>query len=332
MEKELQAQLNLSDADLQEWKQLAGGDDLAVWAYKNNKIEVDKYAEWACEKHQIPFVQDSFFHDVNINYSFWNEVKDRAEWSEKYLPVYKWEKIIFAACLEFPKEKTSVNIVPILVSPEKLDMCWQKIQNFTKVQEAIYEKTSSTTENKNPKTTDINQQKTVRNTIVSKSLNLFNTIVNQTILTQIEPHSSQNVYEQLYQLSSTYFKGVIIFSFQNNVFKPIEWSPSMEGPATPIPIDKPSVFKMIVNSRVAYHGFIAENPVHKNFFEPWGYKTLPKHVTLVPLISPDKIIIGAYMGISDVAVHQKFLYKIKNWTKHITKHVKDSIEQLEDAA
>ena len=141
-------------------------------------------------------------------------------------------------------------------------------------------------------------------------------------------HGGQEVYKGVFKLSEQFFKGVIIFSFHDNEFTPVEWSDSMSGPATPIKIEKPSIFKMIVKSRSSYHGFIVNNEQHSQFFTPWGFDTLPKHITLIPVFNSSKNIIGAYMGISDQVIDKKHLHKITKWGNMLAKTLQESINNI----
>ena len=308
MKKEWQTNFNLSEKDYTEWKNSDQQDSLAVWAIKDNKINLDQYMDWATQHYQIPFLTDSFFHNITINLQFWNRIKDREEWNNTFLPLYEWQDILFAGCIK-PVEKTlDKNIVSILVSPKNLNMFWKKITELS--QPAVSPVQQKSTIN-NPKT-PAGQTKAG---FFSKPASLFNTIINKTILTQIISVTTNEIFNQVFKLSEKYFTGVLIFSFHNNHFKPMEWSDSMSGSAIPIEIDQPSIFKMIVNSRSPYHGFIVDNEVHNEFFTRWGFSKLPKHITLIPLLNNSNDIIGAFMGIADEIVHQKHLYEITKWTK-----------------
>ena len=162
------------------------------------------------------------------------------------------------------------------------------------------------------------EQKT-HSEFLSNPLTLLQTMVRNTALTQLKMFRGSDVVSQVAQISEKYFIGIIIFSFQNNQFTPIEWSDSMAGPATPINIEKPSIFKMIVKSKSPYHGFIVDNEIHKQFFTPWGFEALPTHVTFIPIFDNSKNIIGAFMGIASKPIHQKHLHQITKWAASLSK-------------
>ena len=112
----------------------------------------------------------------------------------------------------------------------------------------------------------------------------------------------------------------------------MEWSKSIDGPATPVKIDTPSIFSIIVKSSSPYHGYIVKNEQHTNFFKPWGFKTLPKHITMIPVFDSSKNIIGAYMGIADKTIQEKHLYEVQKWTKPLVKILQNPKKQIKTSA
>lgn len=313
MEKEWQKKFNLSTEDYNKWENSSQTDNFAVWALKNNKLHPDQYMDWATQHYQMPFLTNSFFHNITINQEFWNRTQDRENWDETFLPLYEWDKVLFAGCIKPPEKKLDTDIVLILALPKNLNIFWEKIKKFSEAK-------SNTGMTKNTVNTTIpenNNQKT--SGFFLKPTAILNTIINNTLISQLKTMSGNKIYEQIFSISEKYFTGVTIFSFKNNEFKPVEWTDSMAGPAKPIKIKEPSIFKMIVNSRSSYHGFIVKNKHHDQFFTPRGFSILPKHVTLVPVFNNTKNIIGAFMGVSDKIIHQKHLYEIKEWTKPLEK-------------
>ena len=155
---------------------------------------------------------------------------------------------------------------------------------------------------------------------ISKPLSLFNTLLTKTSTTEADTavESEYTTYEEIFAVSEKYFSGVIIFSFLKGEFTPIRWSPNLKGSPTPVKTDKPSLFRMTVQSRSPYHGFIIPNEQHKSFFNGWGFSETPKHVTCIPLFNNVKHIVGAYMGIADETLDQKCLYLATKWSKSVS--------------
>ena len=328
MDREWQARFHLSESDYNEWQNSAKKDSFAVYAVKSNKISMDQYIEWALHCYQIPFLTDSFFHNITINQELWNRVQNRAKWSETFLPLYEWDNILFAGCLAKPEKPIDPSIVPVLVSPKNMRLFWNKIQTWSDPKTSM-EQTKGHQLAVAQASPQLNQNaEHTKTDLLSKSTSLLNTFIKTTIgsSSQINIHENE-VFAQVFKLAKKYFTGVIVFSFQNKEFQPLEWSDSMEGPATSVKTDKPSVFRMIVHSRSPYHGFIINNEQHKQFFGPWGFKKLPKHITLIPIFNDSKNIIGAFMGIADKHLHQKYLYEITKWTTHLSKTLEDTEKQ-----
>ena len=329
MEKQWQERFHLSEADYNEWQSSAQEDSFAVYALKTNKIHNDQYMEWALHCYQLPFLMDSFFHNITIHQQLWDRVKDQAQWSETFLPLYEWDNVLFVGCLQVPKKELARNMVPLLVSPKNLRIFWHKIKTFSSSAQIAVPKVEREKElaldsiEEDPETA-----------VFAKSTGLLNTFIKTTIGSsrQQVQIKGNKVYDQVFKLSEKYFTGSIIFSFQDKVFQPVEWSDSMEGPAVPIQTDKPSIFRMIVRSRSPYHGFIIDNEEHRQFFGPWGFKELPKHITLIPVFNSAKSIIGAFMGIADKNLPEKYLYAITKWTGHLSKALSETAKQNKKSA
>lgn len=317
METAILKALNLSETDYREWKRTDKENSFLYWAMKNNKLPTDQYKNWAIQHYKIPFLNDSFFYNITINKQLWEQVKDREKWNDSFVPLYEWESILFAGCIEPPKNLQNKNTVPVLSSLKNLNSFWKKIQMLSQQKTKKLYSPNHTTKTSNTSKTSSANPGVSSNTFIG-------TILSKTIIGKIKALTENNVYSQVFKLSEKYFVGVIVFSFLNNEFKPIEWSDSMEGPATPIGIDKPSIFRMIVHSKNAYHGFITDNEQHKKFFTPWGFNNLPEHVTLVPVFDGENNIIGAFMGVGDKTVHHKYLHLIKEWVKPLSKVIQEN--------
>ena len=85
---------------------------------------------------------------------------------------------------------------------------------------------------------------------ISKPFSLFNTLLTKTSNTEtdISSESEYTTYEEVFKVSEKYFSGVIIFSFLNGEFTPIKWSSNLKGSPTPVKTEKPSLFRMTVQS------------------------------------------------------------------------------------
>ena len=146
---------------------------------------------------------------------------------------------------------------------------------------------------------------------------LLDTVIKNETQTQIKQMAEDEICDQVLKKSKRFFIGSIIFSFQNKEFTPLEWTSSLKGHSIPIKTDKPSCFRIICMSKKSYHGFVVQNEQHKHFFKLWGFKAVPEHVTLIPVLNKEQNVIGAFMGIAEQDVSHKALYEVEKWAKQI---------------
>ncbi len=58
----------------------------------------------------------------------------------------------------------------------------------------------------------------------------------------------------------------------------------------PIDLSQPSLFRIVVRTRMPYHGHVVERPVNTGFFRAWGIRKTPPHVTAIPLSSGGHLV------------------------------------------
>ncbi|MGE0764073.1 MAG: hypothetical protein AB7N80_12405 [Bdellovibrionales bacterium] len=61
--------------------------------------------------------------------------------------------------------------------------------------------------------------------------------------------------------------------------------PSNSEATQSIDINQPSLFRIVVRTRMPYHGHVVESPINTGFFKNWGLRQTPPHVTAIPLAS-----------------------------------------------
>jgi len=325
--KEWQKVFDISHQKYQEWKKHCSEESVLTWALKNKKIDVTQYLKWAKDHFRIPLLNDSFFKVNTIQFRLWKSIKELEQWHEFFLPIHEWKGIVFAGCLEPPKI-TNKSVTPILVSPEKLTECWDKIQTFP-VSEftrssshqsriiRLYHSIKSHKSNKKRKPQK--NKETKLNRITKFGTAIFSTFSSSSSQTSIKDKCA-NILEQADQI----FFGSIIFSYnKKEQFTPIVWSSSLNGPAKPTDTDIPSIFKIIKDSHQLYHGFIIKNKIHDQFFNDWGFDSLPQQVTLIPIFrySQPSVIVGAFMGIAKISIHPTKLKRMINVCSPLEKYL-----------
>ncbi len=331
---------NISLAHFQEWeKQTPKEESTTMWALKNKKIDTQEYLKWASNHYGIPILDPAFIHNISISFEFWNEVKDKATWNEAFLPVFKWEESIFSACIEKSSHHNTA-IQPLLLAPDALKTCWQKIQSFnTKITSPslIASDSDSTSDSISASVSDLTRDShqkpaqdlenesgdkdtTTQVTLLTKIKNIFH----KTNLYKENDtrNKSSDLYLEVIEKSTPLYTSAIIFSYQNKQFTPIKWSSHFTNKKSEkIDTHQPSIFRIVRKSLRPYHGFVVPNTIHRDFFSHWGFSNMPAHVTLLPIFSSysNKKLIGAFMGIADVSIHPAKLTRAMTWCKPLSK-------------
>ena len=57
-----------------------------------------------------------------------------------------------------------------------------------------------------------------------------------------------------------------------------------------VPLDTPSIFKIVVDSGHPYHGRVVPSEVNDLFFQKTNGGEYPEHVTLVPVLAQDRAV------------------------------------------
>ena len=116
------------------------------------------------------------------------------------------------------------------------------------------------------------------------------------------------------EVAETAFRGVVppyqramMLVFQGGQLKPWKWtpefSPKKERPDS-IDLDKPSVFRIVYNTLLPYHGRVVTNDVNAKFFDQADGGRVPQHLTLVPVVV-DRQIAAMLMAAADGEVNYR---------------------------
>lgn len=104
------------------------------------------------------------------------------------------------------------------------------------------------------------------------------------------------------------FEHSIIFLFQGGELRPWKWTNGLHhsDPENPQAIDltSPSIFRIVFQTRLPYHGYVVPNGINNLFINSFFGDHIPNQVTLVP-INLDHQIGGMLMGTTDAVVDYK---------------------------
>jgi hypothetical protein len=74
------------------------------------------------------------------------------------------------------------------------------------------------------------------------------------------------------------------------------WSPKPDAIKQLLSLDEPSIFRIATRTKLPYHGYVVPSEANEKFFQNWGIKEWPDHVTLAP-IKDGKKVLGLLLGV-----------------------------------
>ena len=90
----------------------------------------------------------------------------------------------------------------------------------------------------------------------------------------------------------------MVLQLSQGVVKPFlwdgEWS-TREELVKSISLQENSIFRIVVNSKMPYHGYIVRNPINDQFLDAFNKGKLPDHATLVPVML-NKNVVAMILG------------------------------------
>lgn len=100
--------------------------------------------------------------------------------------------------------------------------------------------------------------------------------------------------ESLFTKLHAHFEKTMILSLdaEEETLHPHFWDNRFVGGSgsnNTIPLNSPSVFKIVHVSQKPFHGPIVVNAINEKFFDEWNQGVIPSHVTIIPLIINSRI-------------------------------------------
>lgn len=97
-----------------------------------------------------------------------------------------------------------------------------------------------------------------------------------------------------FQQLKQYFRYTWLLTLTSDNLMPWRWeqtiTPADDSALQAIDLQQPSLFRIVLRTKMPYHGHIVDSPVNSSFFKGWGLKNNPAHVTAVPLLSGSHLI------------------------------------------
>lgn len=115
----------------------------------------------------------------------------------------------------------------------------------------------------------------------------------------------KNVFTEM----KTYFEKTMILTLDDEetqlmAFAWDENFQSMKDTSVRFPLKTPSIFNIVVSTQKPFHGYISLNEINEKFFDDWNQGNIPDHVTIVPIVSGEKLV-GMLMGFGEKAAYNK---------------------------
>ncbi|MEQ1877200.1 MAG: hypothetical protein ABL958_11170, partial [Bdellovibrionia bacterium] len=104
--------------------------------------------------------------------------------------------------------------------------------------------------------------------------------------------------QEAFQRMKEHFEQCMVLDYQDERLVPSYWDSTwkltMNAPPA-VDMTPASVFRIVVESKGPYHGFVAPNPVNDAFFQAWNGAKYPEHLMIVPLVFQGEVV-GMLLG------------------------------------
>jgi transcriptional regulator with GAF, ATPase, and Fis domain len=114
----------------------------------------------------------------------------------------------------------------------------------------------------------------------------------------IDSTISSAAIEDIVKDMNQHFERAMLLLFHNSELKVWKASDRWEQDKTRdtnIDLSIPSVFRIVKETKLPYHGHVVGNPINDAFFMTWSKGKTPEHLTIVPVLY-EKNLIGMLLG------------------------------------
>lgn len=115
-----------------------------------------------------------------------------------------------------------------------------------------------------------------------------------------------NTYEDVAEFAFSHmqdpYKKAVIMVFQSGQLRPWKWTDHVpfggKNKPSAINLEKPSIFRIVFNTCLPFHGYVVANPTNDEFFREMNGGVTPGHVTIMPIMLNGQLA-GMLMGMTD---------------------------------
>jgi hypothetical protein len=116
-----------------------------------------------------------------------------------------------------------------------------------------------------------------------------------------------------------YFSKVMILLFQNNQLIIWRWNGLWKGQVKTgdvIPLDTPSIFKIVADTGTPYHGYVSAGPINDRFFQQTDGGQYPEHLSIIPVVAQSRVVAMLFGTCTKDAGRQLILGRLEEHGNH----------------
>lgn len=141
----------------------------------------------------------------------------------------------------------------------------------------------------------------------------------------------ENFTQEIFNKNKNVYEKMIIFSIDSSesFTVPVSWTDTVSPRnknIESIPLNEPSIFKIVSSTIKSYHGYVVLNEINEKFFDFWNIGQVPGNITMCPIIVKNKVV-GFFMGLGEPSSYNwNTLKKMESLTSEITNFFTDFFE------
>lgn len=267
----------------------------------------------------FPILSKQFFDTHKPSIEFHSQWLGLSEWTEKVLPVYQWQDVLFVAFSSPPSmaiadriskalAKKNMKIVFALCDEATLQNIWDQLQttgtpvpaHASDSPEGLLDIAIAAT----PTVEQLSPEDLLAENQTNKNnKGLFD-------ITRTNSQDGRNwdltLQEAMTKLHNSFEKAMILLKDDNGL-RPWKWDDhfhcSTSSPSL-IDLSKASPFRIVDKTQKPYHGYVVESEINNTFFKEWNEGILPEHITLAPMMIGEHIV-GMLLAIGNKNANDK---------------------------
>lgn len=273
-------------------------------------------------------LSNHFFSEHKPSVEFFSQWLGVTEWSEKILPVYQWQDVVYVASsapitdqitaqIQKYSSQKKIKIIYVLSDLDSLKQCWLELQKQLQTQPKIQLNNGEADSPEglldiNVSATPSVEQQSPEDLIAIQPQPVA-TVANGKPLFDItrtnsrEDRSWDEVLNELNKkIHASYEKTMILIKDGKNL-RPWKWDDHFHcgsNQVMSVDLNKPSPFRIVFRTQKPYHGHVVENEINKEFYKNWNEGIMPEHLTLAPIIVGEHVV-GMLLAIGKQTANDK---------------------------